>query len=487
MMRQKLRRGLCILLAGIHILAITAYAKPDWPADVGIQAEAGIVMDLDSDTVILGQNSHVGYPPASITKLMTALIVLEHANLSDVVTYSETAMNSVERDSGNKLNLTAGDTMTVEDCLYALLLTSVNQAANALAEYVAGSIPAFVEMMNARLDELGLTESHFDNPSGLNGDTQYVSAHDMAKIAQAAYNNEELLKISSSVSYTIGATQNNPEGKTIQNEHRLVITEDPSSSYYFPEAVAGKTGYLIAAGNTLVTYAEKDGRRLVSVILKGKPRQYFLDGKALLQFGFDRFYNMDIAENETRYVTGSEPVTVGGITYSPEDLMIEPDRVITIPDSAVFSDSEVTLAEIPENAPAGAIGLLQYTYNERAIGSAYLFVRSEYEGAQAPQPEQPTTEGLPSGPEDESPESIPEPAPAEKEDTGFSLWVIVVPVGILLILIAVLFAYLLIRRKKEAEEAARRREKRRQRLMSEGSQEEFDRLLEQKRSRGRRK
>lgn len=305
-MKHKTKKLLCSVLAFCQLFAMTAFARPDWPSDTGIQAEAGALMDVDSGTMIFGQNSHVEYPPASITKLLTALIVLEHAELSDTVTYSETAMNSVEADSGNKYSLAIGDTMTVEDSLYALLLSSVNQSANALAEHVAGSIPAFVDMMNQKLAELGCNESHFENPSGLNGDTQNVSAYDMAKIACAAFQNEKLLEISSSVSHEVGPTTNNPNGFTVRQEHRLVITEDTASEFYCPEAVAGKTGYLLKAGNTLVTYGEKDGRRLVSVILKGSPRQYFLDGKALLQFGFDRFQNVGIAENETRYVTGEE-------------------------------------------------------------------------------------------------------------------------------------------------------------------------------------
>ena len=249
--------------------SMTAYAKPDWPADTGIQAEAGIVMDLDSGAVLLGQNSHVEYPPASITKLLTALIVAEHADLTETVTFSETAINNVESDSGNKFGFVVGDTLSVEDCLYALLLQSVNQSANALAEHVAGSIPAFVDMMNEKVAELGLSESHFENPSGLNGDTHYVSAYDMAKIAQAAFDNETVLMVSSAVSRTLGPISSYPEGFTISNEHRLVSTQDAASEYYYPPAKAGKTGYLLRAGNTLVTYAEPDGSRLVSVIFKG--------------------------------------------------------------------------------------------------------------------------------------------------------------------------------------------------------------------------
>ena len=373
--RRNLRRLFCGILIFCQLGAVTAYAKPDWPADTGILAEAGVVMDIDSGAVLFSQNGHVAYPPASITKLLTALIVLEHAGLEETVTYSETAVNSVEADSGNKLSLTAGDTLTVEECLYVLLLVSSNQTANALAEHVAGSISGFVDMMNEKLAELGCTESHFDNPSGLNGDTQYVSALDMARIAQAAYQNETLLAINSADSYQIGPTINNPDGASAVNEHRLVITEDPDNEYYCPAAKAGKTGYLLAAGNTLVTYGEQDGRRLVSVILKGSPRQYFLDGKNLLEFGFGNFQNMEISGNETRYVTGQEPVDINGASYQPEQLAIEPGKVITLPNTAVFSDAELSLEPVPDGAPEGCVGLLSYSYNDRKIGSAYLMTK----------------------------------------------------------------------------------------------------------------
>jgi D-alanyl-D-alanine carboxypeptidase len=230
--------------------SITAFAKTEWPKDTGIEAEAGIVIDADTGAVLFGQNIHNTYPPASITKLLTALVVLENSQLDEVVKYTATALNSVEQGSGNKLSLREGDELTVEDSLYSLLLLSVNQSANALAEHTAGSMSAFVDMMNDKVAELGLTESHFDNPSGLNGDTQYVSAYDMAMIARAAFDNPELLKISSTINYKIGPTQLFPDGQSFRHEHRLLYTTDETSPYYCPEAIAGKTGYLIAAGNT---------------------------------------------------------------------------------------------------------------------------------------------------------------------------------------------------------------------------------------------
>lgn len=493
-MKHKIKKLLCGVLVMCQVFTMTAFARPEWPYDTGIQAEAGSLMDVDSGTMIFGQNSHVEYPPASITKLLTALVVLENVDdLSATVEFTESAMMNVEPDSGNKLSLVIGDTMTVEDALYALLLQSVNQSANALAEHVAGSMDAFVEMMNAKLVELGCQESHFENPSGLNGDTQNVSAYDMALIACAAFNNEKLLEISSTESHKIGPIENHPNGYTVKQEHRLVITEDPESPYYFPEAVAGKTGYLLKAGNTLVTYAEKDGRRLVSVILKGSPRQYFVDGKELLRFGFDSFYNVGIAENETNYVTGDVPVEIGGKTYAPSELKIEDGRVITLPDEAVFADAEVTLVDMPEDHPEDAVGLLRYIYNERKIGEAYLLLKDgaipvDADVTNAAVNDGNTADGADAEDFDGQDAAVgkDEEKKAEDEDSkgGFPI----VPILIVLLLGAAGgggYYWITIERKKEAEAAARRREKRRQRLMEEGAEAEaeFKRLLEEKRNR----
>lgn len=482
-MKQKIKQITCILLA-CQLFVITAWAKPSWPSDTGIQAEAGIVMDAESGAVLFGQNIHETYPPASITKILTALIVLEHSQLDEVVTYSETAMMSVESDSGNKLSLVAGDQMTVEDCLYSLLLISVNQAANALAEHVAGSIPEFVDMMNAKLGELGCQESHFDNPSGLNGDTQYVSAYDMALIAQAAYKNETLLKISSDLTHTIAPTTNNPDGVSFRTEHRLLYTDDPSSPFYFPAAMAGKTGYLLKAGNTLVTYAESEGRKLVSVILKGQQgqtRQYFLDGKELLDFGFRSFQNISIPDNETRYVTGDETLSLDTGQFKASDLMIEPGRVLTLPNNASFADADLTLEPLPAQHPGNAVGLLKYTYDDRTIGTAYLMAK---EGVLVSG----TSEEDENIPNTENPDSKPSASDDAVKHTGpRSLAPVLITLLVLLVigLIAGTIAWITYSRKKEAEALARRRERRRQRLQQAGDAEEFERLLAEKKNRNK--
>lgn len=491
-MNQKIRRFLCCCLAVCQLFTMTAHGQPDWPADTGIQAEAGIVIDADSGAVLFGQKIHVSSPPASITKLLTALVVLEHCQLDETITISEEALANVEPDSGDKMYLVAGDTMTVEDALHALILVSANQVANALAEHAAGSMSDFVELMNQKVAELGCTNTHFDNPSGLNGDTQYVSAYDMSLIARAAFANEDLLRISSTVNYRTAPTANNPDGRSLRHEHRFLYVTDPNSVNYYPYAVAGKTGYLLKAGNTLVTYAEKEGRHLICVILKGSYESYFQDTKTLLEFGFNSFQNINIADQEQSYVTGSTPLTFGEYTFQPSQLMIETGRVVTLPKNASLADATLTLEELPNDHPPDAVALLSYSYNDRNVGSAFLLVKDPPEGfGQPPEPEIETSAG------DEMPDPTESTASPEGSDDGGFLAnlklpelklpslpslpsgaaLIVASVVLLVGINGVLVAFISHRRKKEAEALARRRERRRQRLMQDGDQEEFDRLM----------
>lgn len=477
--KRIIKSGLALLLSMQLALmsCITALAAPEWPSDTGVLADIGIAVDADSGAVLFEQGIHELTPPASITKLLTALVVVENSSMDDMVTFSYDAVNNVESGSGNKKNIAEGDKLSVKDCLYLLLLQSSNQAANALAEHVAGSRDAFADMMNEKVKELGCTDgTHFANPSGLNDDTQVVSAYDMAIIAQAAFNNSDVLEISSTKSYKLAPTQNNPSGATCANEHRLIITDDETSELYCPEAKAGKTGYTSLAGNTLVTYGEKDGRRVISVVLKGQPSpNYFLDGKTLLQFGFENFQNVSIPDNETKYVTGEETVSINGADFQPDELDLESGAVITLPKDAAFSDASMELVtELPEQHPERAVALLQYTYNDRKIGQAYLLAK---EGS------------LPASSE-ETGGAAPEEKPSSKTDAsdqkngkkgGIALPPLSLPViGICLLVFAVLLlsAYTLYTKKKEAEELRRRHERRMQRLKEENyTEEEFYELL----------
>lgn len=471
-------------------MPMTAFAKPDWPSDTGIESEAGIVMDADSGAVLFGQNIHVQKAPASITKILTALVVIENSSLDDTITFSHDAVYNVEDGSGNKNSIEEGDTLSVRDCLYLLLMRSSNQAANALAEHVGGSRDGFVKMMNEKTAELGCENSHFANPSGLNDDTQLTSVYDMALIASAAYKNDTLLTISKDKSYRLPATKNNPDGVTIQPEHKLLITTDTESPNYYPYAVAGKTGYTSIAGQTLVTYAIKDDRRQIAVTMKSTQATHYQDTIALLDFGFLRFENVNISENETAYTSGDQPVQIGDNSYQPSDLSMDTLAVITLPKDASFADAEKTVVtDLPEDAPQGAVALLSYKYNDRKIGQVYLISASAAE-AEA-NGETASDDGNTAS--DPAASNTGASGKSKQAKSSFHLTlpklpkvsvrtVLIVVVSVLLAAACAALVWLFYRRHQEEKRRQEdRRKRRRQRLQEIGcSQEEFEKLLEKR-------
>lgn len=490
---KRLRRLLISLMITALMAAgmpMTAFAKPDWPSDTGIESEAGIVMDADSGAVLFGQNIHVQKAPASITKILTALVVIENSSLDDTITFSHDAVYNVEDGSGNKNAIEEGDTLSVRDCLYLLLMRSSNQAANALAEHVGGSRDGFVKMMNEKTAELGCENSHFANPSGLNDDTQLTSVYDMALIASAAYKNDTLLTISKDKSYRLPATKNNPDGVTIQPEHKLLITTDTESPNYYPYAVAGKTGYTSIAGQTLVTYAIKDDRRQIAVTMKSTQATHYQDTIALLDFGFLRFKNVNISENETAYTSGDQPVQIGDNSYQPSDLTMDTLAVITLPKDASFADAEKTVVtDLPEDAPQGAVALLSYKYNDRKIGQVYLISASAAE-AEA-NGETASDDGNTAS--DSAASNTGASGKSKQAKSSFHLTlpklpkvsvrtVLIVVVSVLLAAACAALVWLFYRRHQEEKRRQEdRRKRRRQRLQEIGcSQEEFEKLLEKR-------
>lgn len=487
MLKQLKRKGILALACVISIfsMSVCAFAKPDWPLDTGCQSEAGIVMDLDSGAVLFAQNIHVQEYPASITKLLTALVVVENASMDEQVTFSHDAVYNVESGSGNKLQLEEGDVLSVKDCLYVMLLQSSNQAANALAEHVGGSREAFADMMNEKAASLGCRESHFVNPSGLNDPEQLTSAYDMAQIGAAVFGNPTLLEICSTTSATLPPTINNPNGRTYSMEHKLVVTGDSSDENYYPSAVAGKTGYTSLAGQTLVTYAEQDGRRQVAVTLKSTQRTHYSDTKTILDFGFARFKNVSVAENETDYVTGEEPVTIGDETYSPSDLYLDEKAVVTLPNDAQFSDADKYLqTEIPASHPEGAVVRIIYTYNDRQIGVAWVY---STKAASAPVSAEDGTDNETAGSENTTDAAkTGTSSTADKEKKPLKLTkatYIAAGAGVVVLLIAAAVIWFMIQRKQEEERMRVLREKRRKRLADMGcSEEEFERLVNERKN-----
>ena len=234
-----------------------------------VKAEGAVLMDAATGKVLFGKNQDMQFYPASITKVMTALLVLERCSLNDTVTFSASATTNLESGAVS-LGISEGDQLTVEQCLYGLLLKSANEIGNGLAEHVAGSVSAFADLMNARARELGCKNTHFTNPHGLNDTAHKTTPYDMALIMRAALQNETFRKIDTTTSYEFPATKKSA-AKTITMGHKMMY---PTDSRYYEGIIGGKTGYTSKAGNTLVTGAQRNGVRLIAVVMKASGSHY---------------------------------------------------------------------------------------------------------------------------------------------------------------------------------------------------------------------
>ena len=228
----------------------------NWPAGPQVYAESAIVMEASTGTILYSKASDEQHYPASITKIMTVLLALENCEMDEEVTFSHNAVYSIDYGSSS-IARDEDEVLTVEECLYAIMLESANECANAIAEHISGSTEAFADLMNQRAAELGCTNTHFVNPSGLPNEEHYTSAHDMALITRAAVSHEEFRKISGTSRYVLRATNKKSE-ELLMNNHHYMISGYKTSKYLDDTVFAGKTGYTEAALNTLVTCATRN-------------------------------------------------------------------------------------------------------------------------------------------------------------------------------------------------------------------------------------
>ena len=241
-----------------------------------IHAASAVLADIDTGQVLFALDPNEERPIASVTKIMTALLVVERADLTDVVTVSENAASGqVSGISG--LGLEAGERIRVNELLYALLLQSANDAALALAEHVAGSVDAFIDEMNARAEQLGMTHTRFTSPNGLD-DAGYSSAADLVRLTRAAYRRPGFASVVATRFHTVESFDAKP--RIVQNRNVLL--------WLYPGAIGVKTGFTSPAGFCLVAAADRGDERLVAVVL-GEPAEPFSDAAALLNYGFDAF------------------------------------------------------------------------------------------------------------------------------------------------------------------------------------------------------
>lgn len=348
-------------------LPIQSNEIENWPAGPKISAQSAILMDANTGVILYAKNIHEKLYPASTTKILTCLLAMENGDLDDMVSFSHDAVFTVPAD-GSNMGMDAGESITLEECLYGIMVASANEVANAVAEYTSGSMDAFVELMNTRAKELGCTDSHFTNANGLHDTDHYTSAYDLALISKAFFQNEMLSKISNTSRYHFEPTATQPDDFYKNNKHRLINGEIP-----YDGIVGGKTGYTDQSRQTLVTCAEQNGMKLICVVFKEESPNQFTDTTELFDYGFQNFQVLNVSENEDKF-------NIDNVNFFQADndifgsskpiLSIDESSYVIVPNMAGFSnlDSTIDYDMVDENHVAE----INYTYNGTYVGSAYV-------------------------------------------------------------------------------------------------------------------
>jgi len=371
---MKIRRILSLFFLTVLVLSLTlspaALAAEE--EEMTIAAKAALLVDPTTEEMLYEQNIHERLYPASLTKIMTALLLLEAVDrgelaMDQMVTASESALATIPFDASTA-NIKVGETLSVQNLLYCILVTSANEACNIMAEAAAGSTAAFVERMNQRAAELGCEDTHFANTNGLHSDDHYTTAYDLYLITKAAMAQEHFMDICDTRSFTLPATAVNRQ-RTYYTTNYL-LSPYRASGYVYSYAHGVKTGFTSKAGNCLVSTAEKNGRSLLGVVLGaeqvqleggGKRVESFTEMVRLFQWGFDHFkrqtilssqepiYELTVALSERDFVVLHPAYDVERLL--PKDLDVDQlERTFSFP-------AEVVDAPISKGDPLGEVTL----------------------------------------------------------------------------------------------------------------------------------
>ena len=322
--------------------------------------DSAIVMDMDSGAIVYGKQIDKRHYPASITKLLTALVALENSQLTDEVLFSDDSVSFLEYGDAH-IGMTPGEIISMEDAYYGMLLASANEVSYAVAENVGrlmgGDYNTFIQKMNDRSAELGCTGSHWMNANGLHDENHYTTAHDMALITSAVYQYDEYREVVQTLSHTIPPTNLVNESRTFQQNHKMLW---PKNDNYYEYCTGGKTGYTDQARTTLVTTADNGNLRLAAVVLYDFGNDAYIDTRAMFDYVYNNFSKVMLADQET-----------------PEeiDAYSENDSYVLLPAGIEFGDLEKEIEITDEQSREGTV---TYTYQGQKVGSAGVVLTKEY-------------------------------------------------------------------------------------------------------------
>lgn len=330
-------------------------------------------MDAKTGLILYEKNAHEKAYPASTTKVMTAILALENGNMEDMVTVSWNAVNTISYDS-SKAGLFEGEVFSFRELVYALMVCSANDAANVIAEHIAGDVPSFVEMMNRRAEELGAKNTHFVNAHGLHNENHYTTAYDLAILGRHAMTLPHFQDIVTTRSMVLEPTDKYEEKRYLNSTNHLL---NPQSQYYYANATGIKTGYTDNAKSCLVSAAESNDANYIAVVLGAEnidgQSMSFVDSRTLLSYGVEHCPPVLLSEAGTE--VEAIPVKKGKGTDAVGAHTAEVVKAI-LPegtDAAAIQKLEYIKTDLEAPVEAGqVIGKVEYKYGDIFVGETYL-------------------------------------------------------------------------------------------------------------------
>ena len=340
----------------VYAMPVESNGWENWPQGPGTYGEAAIVMEVGTGAILYAKNIDDHHYPASITKVLTALVALENGQLTDTVTFSHDSVAFLQ-PGDSSVGLKEGNIISLDQALHATLLASANEAAYAVGESVginAGyDYNWFLEQMNTRCKELGGENSNFVNTNGLHDPNHYTCARDMALIGRELFKYPEFFSIVQTLNYEISESETT-EQHVFQQKHKMLI---PGNSNYYEYAIGGKTGYTSDALSTLITMADNGNLQLVCVVLRTHGANIYPDTRNLFDYAFANFQKISVEENET-----SEDVD-------------ECSGYVVVPNGVEFTDLDM---EIIPDGGTSTEATLEYRYDDQVVGSARAVLSQSY-------------------------------------------------------------------------------------------------------------
>lgn len=377
---KKIKKFFIILIASILAIPTVVladentdeYVYQPQPTSLPLEADLALLVDIATGQILYHRGDpHARALPASTTKVMTALLLLESgAGMDELIFHSPEAVYAIPRNSSH-IAMNAGEVLTVSQALYAIMLPSANDVSNAIAEFVAGDMDSFAQMMTQRAHQLGAVNTNFTNAHGLPDDNHYTTLYDMYLIMAEAITHPKFLSVISSPRYRIPPTEHQPEPRFIDNTNLMVRPNYPQFSI---DIVGGKTGWTTPSGHALVSYGRREGMGLITVIMAAERRDIiFSDTQTLLNHGFAQFvpYQIFTASEFSIGVDLVQRSREGVIVIDYMPIVAERDSEIYLPQTINPEDVQVVLT-LPNRitAPVYAgfqVGRVSITYNGRVL------------------------------------------------------------------------------------------------------------------------